>query len=497
MTMSNALMDALTARGLDVELLDHLGWDGLSHKGPDGIEDALVIPFKRDGQIVRRKYRTFGAAKRFWQDKSAVRCAWNEDCLRDDSLLAQPLLILEGEIDAATAIQCGFARAISVPDGAPPANPDRQDADLSEGSKYQWVFDAQPLLTVERVPEIIIGADGDANGAQLLHDLASLLGKYRCKYLTYPRAKDPKARGRERLKDLNEVLEDYGPKGVVETIGRASYVKVAGVYQMSDFPPKPTRRVYDIGFDAYGEHYRLRLGDFVVVTGTPGSGKSTLVQDIVCRVVERHGLKAAWGSFEQDPQEDHRRNFWRWFNRERSFTLSPAQKDAADAWIDRHHVFIVPDEDGDCTLDWLIEKIETAVLRHRVQIVVIDPWNELEHARAPGESQTEYVGRAIKTLKKLAARLQFHLIVVAHPTKMQREKGSSAYPEITLYDISDSAHWYNKADLGIIVHRMGLDDTKVKTAKSRYHDVIGVPGSVIMQFCKDDGHFRETERALE
>ena len=489
MTMSNALMETLTARGLDVELLDTLGWDGQSRDGTE----ALVIPFYRKGQIVRRKYRTFGPDKRFWQDKSPVRCVWNEDCLRDESLLGQPVICTEGELDAITAIQCGFARSISVPDGAPPANPDKDEEDLADSNKYGWVRDLEGILSAERAPVIIIASDGDDNGAQLLHDLALLFGKFRCKFLTYPKAKDPKARGRERLKDLNEVLEDYGPTGVVETINRASYVKVSGVYQMSDLPPKPTVKSYDIQFDAYSEHYKLRLGDFAVVTGTPGSGKSTWVQDMVCRVVQKYGLKVAWGSFEQDPQDDHRRNFWRWYYSQPSWKLTDQQKSDADAWIDRHHVFIVPDEDEDATLEWLIEKIETAVLRYGVQIVVVDPYNELDHMRGKGETQTEYVGRSIKTLKKLARRLRFHLIVVAHPTKMVRDPKTNQYPEITLYDIADSAHWANKADLGVTLHRMNPDDTKVKTLKSRYHDSTGTPGSVIMQFCKDDGRFRETE----
>jgi hypothetical protein len=37
-------------------------------------------------------------------------------------------------------------------------------------------------------------------------------------------------------------------------------------------------------------------------------------------------------------------------------------------------------------------------------------------------------------------------------------------------------------------------DTLVKTAKSRFYDQIGRPGSVVMQYCAEDRRFRETER---
>jgi twinkle protein len=49
----------------------------------------------------------------------------------------------------------------------------------------------------------------------------------------------------------------------------------------------------------------------------------------------------------------------------------------------------------------------------------------------------------------------------------------------SLYDISDSAHWANKPDVGIIVNRPDLsaNETIIKLAKVRYH-AIGIPGEI-------------------
>jgi hypothetical protein len=165
-----------------------------------------------------------------------VKLAFNEDCLRDEALLGQPLIITEGEFDALAAIQSGFAKTISVPDGAPPPG-ERTAEDLEGGKKYDWLFDQIGLFAKDQVPEIIIAADGDENGAAMLQDLSVIFGRYRCKFLTYPKAR--KDRGRERCKDLNEVLEDYGAKGVVETLNRAQWLRVDGVYRMSELPPLP------------------------------------------------------------------------------------------------------------------------------------------------------------------------------------------------------------------------------------------------------------------
>jgi twinkle protein len=339
----------------------------------------------------------------------------------------------------------------------------------------------------------------------------------RCKYLTYPKApREQRERlGRDRCKDLNEVLQFYGAKGVVETINRAQWLQVDGVYRMGDLPPLPAPQVFDIGFRLLSENYRMRLSDFVVITGVPGLGKSTFANDLCCRAALNHGLKIAWASFEQAPQRDHRRALRSWYGVAKDdrldidpvertaadlregcpdFRMTREQIEEADAWIDRQMVFIVPGEDDDVTLDWMLDRMEAAVVRYGVQVVVIDPWNEMDHSRNRDETMTEYVGRAIKALKRFAKKFQVHLIVIAHPTKSTKDQDGK-YRMPTLYDISDSANWYNKCDLGIIVHRESADDTLIKVQKSRYHDVIGRPGEVRMHYSKDERRFIETERA--
>lgn len=463
--LSTAHAAALSKRGLDPELAGRLGlW---SQKSPAGGE-ALVIPFFRNGEVVNRKYRTLGGEKKFWQDKGGQKAWWNEDVLRDDTLVGQPLVITEGEMDAIAAIMSGYARTVSVPEGAP-ATP----VGAGDSAKYTFVDAVSDRLKVDKVTEIILAVDGDAAGINLLHDLSIRLGRFRCKWVQYPMARD---RSR-RLKDLNEVLIDYGQKGVVETLQRASWMKVDGIYRMSELPPVPPSVGFDIGFDRLRDNYRARLGDFAVVTGIPSMGKSSWVNDLCCRLVENHGLRIAFASFEQMPQRDHRRNLRSWFLQYPEQHAKPDALAQADAWIDDNFSFLVPSEDDDVTLDWALSKMEAVVIQHGCRIVVIDPWNEMDHARNRDESVTEYVNRAIKAMKRFARKFDVHLIVVAHPTKQQKDSDGK-YRMPTLYDISDSAAWYNKADVGIIVHREDEHTSLIRVAKSRYHDEIGKPGEV-------------------
>jgi twinkle protein len=216
-----------------------------------------------------------------------------------------------------------------------------------------------------------------------------------------------------------------------------------------------------------------------VITGLPGHGKSSLINEIACRMAHTHGWTTVFASFEQTPQVDHRRALRSFHAAKREIDMSLVELVDADRWIDRHFAFIVAQEDEATTLRWTLERVSDAIRGCEASLVVIDPWNEMDHTRPPDMTMTEYVGFAIRQFRKLAARHAVHVIVVAHPAKMQRGR-DGGYPVPGLYDISDSAHWNNKADIGIVVHRDDLTagETMIRVVKSRYQNAIGVPGEI-------------------
>jgi len=453
------MIEWMESRGIEPEVASGLGIEEIEKNGKAWIK----IPFLRSGEVVNNKYRCLDE-KGFFQDSNGEKCFYNHDVITDKTLAQEPLIITEGEMDAVAAIQAGYVKTVSVPDGAP-------NEKGGDGAKYDYLWDAIPDVRANS-PYVILAVDGDANGANLLHDLSTKIGKDFCKFVKYPQG----------CKDLNDCLREYGERGVTETINRAEWVAVDGVFTIETLPPMPDAKVYETGFAGFEKNFKLRLGDFSVVTGIPSHGKSTFVNDLMARIVYKHGLRVCFASLEQHPTQDHLRNLQRW--------CAGRKVQDARGWIAKHFSFIYPTDEQRMAdaldIGWFLERAAAACQRHGANIVVLDPWNELEHTTSRNQSLTEYVGSALRRLKAFAKSYNAHVMVVAHPAKLAKGQDGT-YPRPGLYSISDSAHWANKADIGLIVHRPDPESTttEIICAKSRYHDIIGRPGKVDFKFNPD------------
>ena len=452
---------------------------------PDANGNIIVFPVIDGGKIVAEKYRMH--PKKFFQRAGGRKTFYNADILDSKELEAgdYPLVITEGEMDALAFIQAGFHFVVSVPDGAPPARDgsgniievpeDASDIDPENDDKFKFI--ATNWKRLERIKTIIVATDNDEPGVRLAAELVRRLGRVRCYFVTFP----------DGCKDANDVLVKFGSAELLRVLAAAKPYPVSGVYRYSDLPPEPAIETVTTGWHALDDNLKLYRPALMVVTGRAGEGKTTWTQQLVANLATIHGWTTAIASFEmrlkpfvtealasahigKSPQ------FWDY-----------RQQEAANKFLEDYFCFIAPEPECSRThdVDWLIEKAEAAVIRHGARVLLIDPWNEIEHARAGNETTTEYTNRAIMALKNFGRRFDVLIIVVAHPTK-----GGAAKPaaDITLYDISDSAAFQNKADLGVIVARVGDEASTVtglKISKIRYQPVAGEPGQVELGFDKD------------
>lgn len=231
-----------------------------------------------------------------------------------------------------------------------------------------------------------------------------------------------------------------------------------GYYALADFPQ--SRPVTEItkstGWWELDQIFKVYPGQFVVVTGIPGHGKSTLLLNMICNLYAESGLK----SFLYVPEnEKHVRE---------KLALIWGDRQGWDAfanvgcYIQSSEVESYDAEPK--TLQWVLNQAIVAIKEDGVRLVLIDPWNELERAKPRDMQLTDYIGQCLMWLKRFCRMFGVTVILVAHPTKAGVSEGKTP----TLSDIEGSMNWYNKCDNGLIVQREGEQSvTKVISAKVR------------------------------
>ena len=420
------------------------------------VPGALRVPFLDGGKPVGWQFRRYADDRcTFPPVRTVGDCdrLYNADVLNDATLKDEPLVVADSLLACWAFRDSGFPRVVAIPYHTPIG---ARRWNCIEATRELW-----------QGARIVLAIHDDESGATVREDLAAQFGRARCQWLAWPKG----------CRSAEQTFRQYGARGLQASVERAQFLAVPDIYRLSELPEPPLNPAIDIGIIGLAEHYRVRRGDFCVVSSMPGVGKTTLVNEIVCRLGERHKWRAVFASFEQRPKPDHRRALRTLRIGKLERDMSTDEKAAADAWIEDYCLFLKPADDVDTDLNWLLDRLEMAVERINASVVVVDPWNELDHIRPAGVSVTEYTGWAIRQLKRFAQRHRVHLIVVAHPAKMQRDRNGE-YPRPTLYDIADSAHWFNKPDVGVMLYRRtGDNETEIMVVKTRYRE-IGRPGSI-------------------
>ena len=397
---------------------------------------AICFNYMRDGELVNVKYRAKG--KDFKLHKNSELIFYNLDAIK----CQETAVICEGEIDCLSLYEAGIYNAVSVPNGAGIGN-----------QQLRYLDNCWDNFTDAK--RIIIFTDNDTAGNKLKDELSRRLGIERCFFVTYP----------EGCKDANEVLLKHGKEYLKEMVFSAKAAPIEGVISVEDvyndvvnFYENGYPKGDDCGIEGFDEILTFKGGLLTVVTGSPSSGKSEFLDYITTSLSRRHGWK--WGicSFENPVSLhvtklmekfaglafDFRKNFEHRMNRD-SFNRSIIMADDYFKFLNISQI--------DVTIDGILSKLRELVLRNGIKGVVIDPWNYIEHKIPIGQSETQYISDCISKIREFAVRTDTHIFVVAHPRKLQKDLKTGQYPVATMYDISGSAHFFNKTDNGISVHR--------------------------------------------
>ncbi|XP_022845855.1 twinkle homolog protein, chloroplastic/mitochondrial isoform X3 [Olea europaea var. sylvestris] len=436
-----------------------------------GNQIAIAFTYRRNGELVSCKYRDI--TKKFWQEANTQKIFYGLDDIEG----ASDIIIVEGEMDKLAMEEAGFKNCVSVPDGAPPKVSNKELPSTEDDTKYQYLWNCKEYI--EKASRIILATDGDLPGLALAEELARRLGRERCW-----RVKWPKKNNAESFKDANEVLMYMGPAALREVIENAELYPIKGLFNFKDYFAEIDQYYHQTlgyelgvstGWRALNELYNVVPGELTIVTGVPNSGKSEWIDALLCNLNRSVGWKFALCSMENKVREHARKLL---------------EKHIRKPFFDVRC-------ENDClpSINWVLELARFAVLRHGVNGLVIDPYNELDHQRPPSQTETEYVSQMLTKIKRFAQHHSCHVWFVAHPRQLHNWVGSPP----NLYDISGSAHFINKCDNGIVIHRNRdpeagpIDIVQVCVRKVR-NKVIGTIGDGYLSYNRVTGEYMDLDQ---
>ena len=391
--------------------------------------ETICFPFFFQGRLVNIKYR--GANKSFKLHTGSELIFYNQDAILDND----EIIIVEGEIDALSFIQCGFNNVISVPNGA--------NKNLEYLDTYHELFD--------KVKRIYLATDQDTKGIELRDELARRLGADRCSLVNF---KD--------CKDANDYLLKYG-SDFHDLIKTAVQIPTKGIITIDNIE-KDIDDLYRNGQqpgkelgEPFDNFIRWETGRLAIVTGIPSSGKSEFVDYLVMKMNVLFGWKAAYFTPENYPLKYHYSKLFEKLIGKKftSKTSTELDYDMAIEYIKQNFYYILNEEDF--TVESVLTAAKILVRTRGIKILVIDPYNRLEHQYK--DSETQYISRFLDQLTNFARFNDVLVILVAHPRKMDRE-GNGKLRCPTLYDIAGSSNFYNKCDYGFTIHRK-TDDSNI------------------------------------
>lgn len=245
------------------------------------------------------------------------------------------------------------------------------------------------------------------------------------------------------------------------------------------------------GWGALAELYSVAQGQWTVITGTPGSGKSEWVDALLVNLAERDPRWFfALYSPENFPLVTHlvklvEKRMRKPFAEGVTPRMSEAEFRRGAEWVLERFVWL---ETALKTPDELLGAAMSYGQERKLG-VVLDPWNTLEHQRG-SMSETDYVSFVLTGVTRLVREKNAHVWLIVHPAKLPRNKDGTR-PVPTPYDISGSAHWYNKADNILTVHRDQLEggqEVEIHVQKVRFKHV-GHPGLAVLRYDKVTGRY--------
>lgn len=415
-----------------------------------GEKTCLAFRFLENGILCNVQYKSLDKEFRF--EKGGQILPYNVDAALD----ADTIYLTEGMMDAAVLVQCGYAGVISLPNGA--------GTSMSCFDKY--------LTSHFQGKRIVYAGDTDEAGVKKRIDVSRYFADNDFYYVEWV------VSSAAEVKDANDVLMAEGEDAVKCCVDSAKPLPIEGIVTIDDemetFDELVTKGIPRFpgvehlwGFTHMIHFEPSRL---MVISGFPGSGKSTFADNLVVMLAVEQKWRAAIYSPEKYPTSLHYYELAQiLMGRELSSKeLTPNAISRAKHFLREYITHI---NENSSQIEDILSTAARLVRTRRIRILLIDPFNYVELPVQSGATDTQKISTILKKIVDFAHTYKVLVIVVAHPRKPQVNvrKDGEKNEVPSLYDIAGSADFYNKCDYGLILHReIDSDYTKAPSLTSVY-----------------------------
>jgi twinkle protein len=251
------------------------------------------------------------------------------------------------------------------------------------------------------------------------------------------------------------------------------------------------KECYSTGFPGLDKRMKLAKGFLAVFSGFPSMGKTEFLDAILVNMAIQ---TSKWCSLIFSPENGgtkaHMLRLAEKYIGKSANSFSNQEIRTATKWLDAHFAWM---ELENPTLDAILESATEYAESQFLDILVIDPWNEVMHYKK-GAMIHDYLAESLMKFRQFGRKYNVLVCIVAHPSKTQKDK-DGCYPMPELYDIADGTMWRNKCDYGVIVHRpdMSKNQMLVSVQKIKFKWLGQYLSPLLLDYDREgSGRFKET-----
>ena len=256
--------------------------------------------------------------------------------------------------------------------------------------------------------------------------------------------------------------------------------------QASEIYHKGYQAAMPLGVPLLDKHFKRVKGELTIVSGIGNYGKSSFMKwEMVFRMV-KFGEKVAIFTPEELPAEQFYHDLVEiYFGKD--CTPNNYNRPSYDAYMKVYkmigeHIFMVYPKNVSPTPDYVKEVFLSMIIKHGVDRVVIDPFNQMANDYTKGGGRSDkYLETFLSDCTRFARKNNVYFDIVVHPHKMRKgEDGNYPCPEV--FDLADGAMWNNKADNILIYHRPFAQTApesplcEFHSKKIRRQKIVGIKG---------------------